>query len=202
MLLNRRHLLSVVAAGSAAMALPGAGAAWADEPTQTERAIGNPDAKNVVMEFFSLTCSHCAAFHKTTMPEIKSQLIDTGKVRFVFNDFPLDQLALMAAMVARSLPVDRYDPFVTALLSTQDRWAFNRGANPAEELWKMAGLAGMSRAAFDKAIADTALRDWILKQAQVAQDKWKIDATPSFVINGQKYSGEMSFDAFRKLIPG
>ncbi len=202
MLLNRRHLLSVVAAGSAAMALPGVGTAWADEPSQTERAIGSPDAKNVVMEFFSLTCSHCAAFHKTAMPEIRSQLIDTGKVRFVFNDFPLDQLALMAAMVARSLPVDRYDPFVTALLSTQDRWAFNRGANPTEELWKMAGLAGMSRAAFDKAIADTALRDWILKQAQIAQDKWKIDATPSFVINGQKYSGEMSFDAFRKLLPG
>ena len=65
----------------------------------------------------------------------------------------------------------------------------------------MAALAGMSRATFDQAIADTDLRDWILKQQQADQDKWKIDSTPSFVINGQKYAGEMSFDAFRKLIP-
>lgn len=136
------------------------------------------------------------------MPEIKEKLVDTGRVRFVFHDFPLDQVALTAAMVARTLPVDRYVPFIGALLSTQDRWVFNRGVNPTEELWKMAGLAGMTRTTFDKAIADTGLRDWILKQAQIAQEKWKIDATPSFVINGEKYTGEMSFDAFSKLVPG
>ncbi len=203
MLLSRRNLLSLVAAGTAAPILANSDPARADEAsTRAERAIGRPDAKTMVQEFFSLTCSHCAAFHRTTLPEIKQKLIDTGRVRFVFNDFPLDQVALSAAMVARYLPVDRYEPFVGALLSTQDRWVFNRGVNPTEELWKMAGLAGMTRATFDQAIADTGLRDWILKQAQAAQDKWKIDATPSFVINGEKYSGEMSFDAFSKLIPG
>ena len=100
------------------------------------------------------------------------------------------------------LPVERYEPFVLALLSTQDRWAFNRGANPTEELWKMAALAGMGRPAFDKAVADTALRDWILKEAQADQERWKIDSTPSFVVNGQKYAGDMGFEAFLKLIPG
>jgi protein-disulfide isomerase len=136
------------------------------------------------------------------MPEVEKNLIQPGKVRFVYRDFPLDQVALTAAMVARYLPPPQYYPFVTALLAAQDRWAFARGINSTDEIWKMAALAGMSRETFDKAIADNALRTWILQQQQADQDRWKIDSTPSFVINGQKYSGEMSYDAFRKLIPG
>jgi len=195
--IERRYLLSLVALGVASPSL-----AWAaDDPTRTERAIGNPDAKTTIIEFFSLTCSHCAAFSRGTMPEVKQKLVDTGKVRFVYQDFPLDQIALAAAMVARHLPPEKYEPFITALLATQDRWVFNRGANPAEELWKMAALAGMSRADFDKAIADNGLRDWILQQADAGQKRYGIDATPSFVINGQKHSGDMSFDSLRKLIP-
>jgi protein-disulfide isomerase len=176
-------------------------AARAEDLTRAERSIGNPDAKMTVNEYFSLTCSHCAAFAVETMPKVKSDLIETGKVRWVFNDYPLDQVALLAAQVARYLPVDRYDPFINALFATQDRWAFARDANHTEELWKTAGLAGMSRPTFDKAIGDNDLKTWILKQQQADQDKWKIDSTPSFVINGTKYTGEMSFDAFRKLIP-
>lgn len=200
--ISRRRILTVVAAGSAAHTLGSALPAYSQDASQAERSIGNADAKTTVTEFFSLTCSHCAAFHNSTMPQVKKELVETGLVRIVFRDYPLDQIALTAAMVARSLPVERYDPFVTALLATQDRWVFNRGVNPVEELWKMAALAGMSRPNFDKAIADTTLRDWILRQQQVDQDRWKIESTPSFVINGQKYSGGMSFEAFRKLIPG
>ncbi len=170
-------------------------------PTEAERSIGKPDAKATVHEFFSLTCTHCAAFAQGTLPQVKAKLIDTGAVRWVFHDYPLDQVALTAAMVARYLPIDRYDPFVDALLATQDRWAFARGVNSNEELWKTAGLAGMSRQTFDKAVSDSDLRNWILKQQQADQDKWKIDSTPSFVIDGQKYAGEMDYDAFRKLIP-
>ncbi len=128
-------------------------------------------------------------------------MIDTGKLRWVFRDFPLDQVALTAAMVARYLPPDRYEPFVMALFANQDRWAFARGINTTEELWKTAALAGMGRDTFDKAIGDTSLRTWILQQQDEAQKKWGIDSTPSFVVNGKKYTGEMSFDAFRKLIP-
>ncbi len=200
--ISRRRTLIVVAAGAAVHTLGSAIPALAQDASQAERSIGNPDAKTTVMEFFSLTCSHCAAFHSGTMPRVKKELVETGLVRIVFHDYPLDQIALTAAMVARSFPVERYDPFVTALLATQDRWVFNRGVNPMEELWKMAALAGMSRPGFDKAIADTTLRDWILRQQQADQDRWKIESTPSFVINGQKYSRGMSFEAFRKLIPG
>src|SRR6185437_3954105 len=168
---------------------------------KAERTLGDPGAKVTVREFFSLTCTHCAAFARGTMPEVEKDLIAPGKVRFVFHDFPLDQVALTAAMVARYLPPAQYFPFITALFATQDRWAFARGVNSTDELWKLAALAGMSRETFDKAVADNALRTWILQQQQADQDRWKIDSTPSFVINGQKYSGEMSYDAFSKLIP-
>ena len=98
-----------------------------------------------VGEWFSLTCTHCAAFAQETFPQIKAELIDTGKVRWVFRDFPLDQVALTAAMVARALPPDRYEPFIRALFANQDRWAFAQGVNRTDELWKTAALAGMSR---------------------------------------------------------
>jgi protein-disulfide isomerase len=201
MSVTRRLLLSIVPAAAApVIGLPRL--AWADaDQTRAERSIGKPDAKATVHEYFSLTCTHCAAFAQGTLPEVKAKLIDAGTVRWVFHDYPLDQVALTAAMVARYLPVDRYEPFINALFTTQDRWAFARGSNPTEELWKTAGLAGMSRPTFDKAISDTDLRTWILQQQQADQDKWKIDSTPSFVIDGQKYAGEMDYDTFRKLIP-
>jgi len=201
MFLHRRNLLAVVAGATLTRGIGLPAIARAEDLTRAERSIGKPDAKTTVNEYFSLTCSHCAAFAVETMPKVKSAMIDTGKVRWVFNDYPLDQVALLAAQVARYLPVERYEPFINALFATQDRWAFARDANHTEELWKTAGLAGMSRATFDKAIGDNDLRTWILKQQQADQDKWKIDSTPSFVINGTKYTGEMSFDAFRKLIP-
>ena len=201
MRLPRRNLLAATALAAAPFAARAQATGATTDPRLSERGIGNPSAPVKVIEFFSLTCSHCAAFHKETYPRVKRDLVERGAIRLIWRDFPLDQVALTAAMVARHLPVDRYEPFVTALLANQDRWAFGRGINPTEELWKMAALAGMSRPTFDQAISDTSLRDWILQQQQKDQEQWKVDSTPSFVINGQKYAGDMSFDAFRKLIP-
>jgi protein-disulfide isomerase len=201
MLISRRSLLTVVPAGTLGALAMRAAPAHADDNTRAERFIGKPDAKVVVGEYFSLTCTHCAAFAQGTFPDIKKNLIDTGTVRWVFHDYPLDQTALTASMVARYLPVDRYEPFINALFATQNRWAFSRGNDSTDELWKIAGLAGMSRSTFDKAIGDNDLRTWILTEQKADSDKWKIDSTPSFVVNNQKYAGEMSFEAFRKLIP-
>ena len=202
MTFSRRSLLTVVPAGFTLGAIAlGSSPARADDDPRAERFVGKPDAKVTVGEYFSLTCTHCAAFARETYPQIKKNLIDTGTVKWVFHDYPLDQVALTASMVARYLPVDRYEPFILALFASQDHWAFSRDVNPTDEIWKVAGLAGMSRATFDKAIADTSLRDWIVAQQKADTDKWKIDSTPSFVINNQKYAGEMSYDAFRKLIP-
>jgi protein-disulfide isomerase len=197
-LLGWRRFMPVVGEASAAQPAP---AAPAGDQRKTERSLGDPAAKVTVQEFFSLTCTHCAAFAQETMPEVEKTLIAPGKLRFVYHDFPLDQVALTAAMVARYLPPAQYYPFVQALFASQDRWAFARGANTTDELWKLAALAGMSRVTFDQAIADSDLRNWILQQQQADQDHWKIDSTPSFVINGQKYAGEMSYEAFRKLLP-
>ncbi len=199
--IHRRRLLSVVVTSLAVPAVLGARSAHAADPHEADREIGNADAKTTVQEFFSLTCTHCAAFARETFSQIKSELIDTGKLRWVFRDFPLDQVALEASMVARYLPPDRYEPFVMALFANQDRWAFARGVDTTDELWKTAALAGMSKTTFDQAIADNDLKTWILAQQADDQKKWGIDATPSFVVNGKMYSGEMSFDAFRKLIP-
>lgn len=202
MTFSRRSLLTVVPAGLTlgAIALSST-TARADDDPRAERFVGKPDAKVTVGEYFSLTCTHCAAFARETYPQIKKNLIDTGTVKWVFHDYPLDQVALTASMIARYLPVDRYEPFILALFASQDHWAFSRDVNPTDEIWRVAGLAGMSRATFDKAVADTSLRDWIIQQQKLDTDKWKIDSTPSFVINNQKYAGEMSYDAFRKLIP-
>jgi protein-disulfide isomerase len=199
MSLPRRSLLSVVIAGASAGALVPR-VAWAEDPAMTERSLGSPDAKVTVQEFFSLTCSHCAAFSRSTFPQVKAELIDTGKVRFVYNDFPLDQIALSAAAVARTLPAARYEPFVQALFANQDRWAFGRDIDPKAELWKTAALAGMSRATFDAAYDNAALKQWIVAQQNIAQTKYKIDSTPSFVINGRKTAGAVGFKEFADAV--
>lgn len=202
--MHRRTMLSLILAGAAVPAVARAQSATAEQTRQweTPRAIGSADAKNTVEEWFSLTCTHCARFAQETFPDIKKNLIDTGKLRWVFKDFPLDRLALTAAMIARALPPERYEPFILALFNSQDRWAFAEGADPLKELWSMAALAGMNRATFDAAVGDSQLQDWILQNQKAAENKWTIDATPSFVVNGKKYSGEMGYDAFVKLLPG
>ncbi len=207
--IRRRSLLSVVAAGLTAPGFawgqaPGASASATTAQTaawEGPRTMGSANAKTEVQEFFSLTCTHCADFAQHTFPTVEQNLINTGKVRWAFHDFPLDRVALEAAMVARALPADRYVPFVQALFASQDRWAFASGVDPADELWKMAALAGMNRPTFDAAVSDVALRDWILAEQSAAQKKYGIDATPTFIINGEKHSGEMAYDTFAKLIP-
>jgi protein-disulfide isomerase len=102
--------------------------------------------------------------------------------------------------VARALPAERYEPFIDALFASQDRWAFAQGVNSTEEIWKMAALAGMSRSTFDKAVADSALKNWIQTQ-QVADEKmYNIEATPTFLINGKAQAGDMSYDEFVSAI--
>lgn len=192
---TRRLLLAATAA------LPAFHARAADtDPRMAERAIGKPDAKVTVNEYFSLTCTHCAAFQKETFPQVKEKLIDTGRIRYIWRDYPLDQLALMAAMVARALPPERYEPFITALLSTQDRWAFARNINPTEELAKMAALAGMARPTFDSTIRDNELKQAILAEQDEGEKKYGVNSTPSFIINGKLTAGAVTYDAFLKAV--
>ncbi len=166
---------------------------------RTDRAYGPADAHTTVMEFFSLTCTHCAAFAQEVLPQVETQFIDTGKIRYVLRPFPLNQVDLLAFQVALSLPAGRYLPFVKALLASQDRWAFARGVNSQEELAKMAGLAGMPRATFDAAVTDDGLKNAILAAQDAAAKKYSVDSTPTFVFNGKPQAGEVSFATFAKL---
>lgn len=198
MIIARRTLL---AASALALLAPQAHA----DAAFGEASIGDASAPVTVTEWFSLTCPHCAAFAKEALPQIQDELIKTGKARMVFRDFPLDQVALMAAMVARRLPAQRYVPFIEALLATQDRWAYARDINTTDELAKMAALAGMPRATFDATIADTALRDAILAGQSEAEKTYQVDSTPTFIFNGPgaknlREAGEQTPDAFAKLV--
>ena len=202
MTLPRRSLLL---APLAAAVLPPPRARADEDPLLAPRAIGSASAPVTVREYFSLTCPHCARFAAETLPQIRKELIDTGKLRWVYEDFPLDQVALTAAMVARALPPARYEPFVLALLQSQDRWAFARDVNNTAEIGKMAALAGMSHDTFEKTISDTKLRDAILSGQDQAEKQYHVDSTPTFIFSGpaqkdRRESGEMTYDAFAKAV--
>ncbi len=201
MLLTRRIL---IAATAGAFAVPAFAPAFAraddSDPRMAPRSLGQDNAPVTMQEWFSLTCTHCAAWSKEVFPEVQSKLIDTGKLRYIYRDFPLDQVALTAAMVARALPPSRYEAFVNTLLASQDRWAFARGIDPTEEIFKRAALAGMPRPVFDATVNDQALRTAILAEQQMGQDKYKVDSTPTFVINDKPHAGEQPYNTIASLV--
>lgn len=170
------------------------------DPRLAERSIGRAEAPVTVIEYFSLTCGHCAAFHRDTMPRVRRDLVETGRIRMVFRDFPLDGLALAAAQVARSLPPERYEPFISTLMSSQDRWAFNRNADPRAELYRLAALAGMTRAQFDAALEDQDLARGILEQRVAGQQQHNVASTPTFVFGTRPIPGNLPFDRFAALV--
>lgn len=179
--------------------LPGVSAPETD-PRLAERSVGRADAPVTVLEHFSLTCGHCAAFHTGTWPRVKTELVATGRMRLVFRDFPLDSVALAAAVIARSLPVERYEPFLTTLFTSQNRWAFQRGGNPAQELARLAAVAGMSRGQFDEALADQALARGILEQRVQAQQQFNVSSTPTFVFGTRVVPGNIEYARFAELV--
>jgi protein-disulfide isomerase len=165
-----------------------------------ERSLGRADAPVTAIEYFSLTCSHCGAFHRDTWPRVKRELVEAGRVRMVFRDFPLDEISLRAHAVARSFPPDRYEPFISALFATQDRWAFARGVDHKAEIGKIAALAGMGADAFNAAWADDALARAILEARQKGETEHQVNATPTFIIGTQKLPGAISFERFEAAV--
>ncbi|MDA8048710.1 MAG: thioredoxin domain-containing protein [Rhodospirillales bacterium] len=198
--LLRRSLLAAAAVTPAAILFAPEFARAAADPAFGLRTLGNPKAKVHVIEYFSLTCTHCAHFANHTMPEVRKKLIAPGSVYWIFRDFPLDRVALTAAMVARSLPLPRYAPFIFSLFASQDRWAFAPNVNSTAEIGKLAALDGMSQAAFQAAINNKALENFILEEQRHAEQKYRVDSTPTFIINGHPHPGDMPYVEFAKLI--
>jgi len=198
--LRRRALLAATPALLLAPSLAQADAPAPSDPRMSDRALGRPDAKIVVEEWFSLTCTHCAHFSRTVFPDVKAKLIDTGKIRYVFRDFPLDQLALAAAMVARALPPDQYLPFVETLFATQDEWAFKPDGSPLDALKHQAGLAGMPPATFQATIEDRKFQQDVIGEEDGGNKRWNIQGTPTFIVAGRNVGTLASYDAFAAAI--
>jgi len=189
---------AITAASFAGRAL--AQAAAVTDPRLGERGLGPVDAKLRVEEWFSFTCPHCARFAADIFPMIQANLIDTGKLRYVFREYPRDQVDLMAAMVARGLPPERYEPFMFTLLASQQRWAYDPSVDPKEEIAQMAALAGMPRSLFDATLADNELKAGILAAQDQAEKQYDINSTPTFIVAGKAYPGEKDYDDFAKMV--
>lgn len=159
------------------------------------RFLGKADAAVTVAEYFSMTCGHCGRFHRNTFPQVKTDLIDTGLIRFEMHPFPLDGLALRAHALCRALPSDSYFKMVDVLLDKQESWI--GAADPVAELKKFAKFAGISSGAFDEIMQNRSYLEAIVQIRQDAVSQHQISSTPSFVVNGDKtFSGALSFDEF------
>jgi len=150
--------------------------------------VGKADAPITVVEYASMTCGHCAHFHNTVFPTLKEKYIDTGKVRFIMREFPLDNLAAAASMLARCAGEGKALPLISALFAKQDDWAFVKG-DPRPELLKFAKQAGFTQESFEKCLTDQKLLDDISSIRSRAADTFGVNATPTFFVNGKKLNG-------------
>jgi protein-disulfide isomerase len=150
--------------------------------------MGDPKAPVTIIEYASMTCGHCAQFELTTFADLKTKYIDTGKVRYTLREFPLDPLAAAAAMLARCSG-DKREAVVELLFQQQKNWAFVN--NPLQALRDTVKQTGMGPTAFDACLNDQAMFDKINQIRDTAAQKFGINATPTFFINGEKKSGEI-----------
>ena len=150
--------------------------------------LGNADAPITVVEYASMTCGHCAHFHTTVFPTLKEKYVDTGKVRFIMREFPLDNLAAAASMLARCAGDGKTFPLISVLFAKQDDWAFVKG-DPRPELLKFAKQAGFTQESFEKCLTDQKLLDDIAATRSRASETFGVNATPTFFVNGKKLNG-------------
>ena len=158
--------------------------------------LGKADAPITVVEYASMTCGHCATFHNKVFPALKEKYIDAGKVRLVFREFPLDNLAAAASMLARCAGGEKTLPLISVLFAKQEEWAFVKG-DPRPELFKVAKQAGFTQESFDKCLADQKLLEDITAVRTRGAETFGVSSTPTFFINGKKLAGA-SLDDFEK----
>ena len=168
--------------------------------TEKDFVVGNEDAKITIIEYASLSCSHCADFHVNTLETLKKEYIDTGKVRMVFRDYPFNYPALLGSMVLRCIPENyRYD-YMNALFKLQPDWVNKKNKKSIQELYKIMQSGGMTKEEYDACIYNTELENEILEGVMEAQNQFNIKSTPSFIINGKLVEGNKSIKEFRQII--
>ncbi|MEM9027766.1 MAG: DsbA family protein [Pseudomonadota bacterium] len=149
--------------------------------------IGNPDAKVTVIEYASMTCGHCANFHNNVYPELKKKYIDTGKIRFIFREYPLDNLAAAASMLGRCTgSSEKALQLANVLLKRQREWV---SREPVKKLYDIVKQAGFTQEKFNACLRDQELLGKIAKQREIASRDFGVAATPTFFINGKRLNG-------------
>ncbi len=164
-----------------------------------ELSLGSADAKVTVVEYASMTCPHCAHFTDDVFEDFKKKYIDTGKVRYIFRDFPLDNLAAAVSMLARCAGKDKALPLIETFYNKQQDWAFTNGS-PVPKLFDIAKQAGFTQESFDKCLTDQKLLDAITAERSRASDVFGVNATPTFFINGKRLKEAPTLEAFDKVI--
>jgi protein-disulfide isomerase len=162
-----------------------------------EKSIGRADAPVTMIEYSSLTCPHCADFHKDALPSIKRDFVDTGKVRIVFWDFPLGNLAMAAAMVARCSGKN-YIPMIDAFFQSQETWA--RSETPFDAIAGIARLSGMNIDDLENCLDDQALLDALQNKKREAAEVLGVESTPTFFIEGVKVPGNLPYQDFKEIL--
>jgi protein-disulfide isomerase len=165
-----------------------------------DMALGPADATVTITEYASMTCPHCAAFNEQVFPKIKAEYIDTGKVRYIFREFPLDIKAAAGSMLSRCIAKDdsgKYFAVTDMLFKQQSDWVMK---NTTETLARIGKQAGLSQQAVEDCLKDQALLNKIVADQKYASEVLKVDSTPTFFINGERIRGEASFEEFDKRI--
>lgn len=163
-----------------------------------DMTLGQPTAPVTIVEYASMTCPHCANFDKTVFETLKTDYIDTGKVYYVFREFPLDELAFAASMAARCAPKDEFFPVVNALFHAQDAWAFVKQPEPA--LVAELEPFGFTQDSFAACLKKTDIAEGISEIATRASKEFGVDGTPAFFINGEKHAGEMDVAEMKAIL--
>lgn len=162
-----------------------------------DRALGNPNALVTVIEYVSLTCPHCANFHKTIFPRMKKEFIDTGKVRYVVREFPIGRSAGNAAIANRCAPEDKYFFVLGQFLSRQPEWVSQDVRLDA--IFAVAKSGGLTRETFDKCLSNQTMIDGLNEVKQRGR-QFGVIGTPTFFINGRKAQGEVTFEEIKAMI--
>jgi len=164
-----------------------------------EHYLGEAEAPVTIIEYASLTCPHCARFHLEILPQVKEDWVDTGRANVVFRHFPLDSLALRAAMVAEAMPNERaFFAFLNVLFETQAQWS--RAEDPFAVIARHAQLAGMSQERFEAALEDEAVMNRILEGFVEGRDELGGNSTPTLIVNGEKIVGVSDYESFAQAL--
>ena len=165
---------------------------------KSEKFLGDNNAKITIIEYASMTCDHCANFHKNIFPEIYEKYIQTGKVKFIFRDFPLDKQALFAAILANCAPKEKYFDFVKLIFNTTQKWVSVEDEF-LKKLKNIGKMGGLSNDQIESCFRDENMVDLAINSRSNGEKKFNITSTPSFIINGKKYSS-MTFEQFEKVL--